>query len=104
MKLLRIRALRGPNLWSQHTSIEATIFCSGSENNITAIQNAIESIKQFIRDTKCANVEIENLKKYFPSLEKITLEISSNDEKVFDCFHRLISLLKENIRHSNFFR
>jgi len=37
MKLLRIRALRGPNLWSQHTSIEATIFCSGSENNITAI-------------------------------------------------------------------
>jgi cyanophycin synthetase len=37
MKLLRIRTLRGPNLWSQHTSIEATIFCSGSENNITAI-------------------------------------------------------------------
>lgn len=75
------------------------------ENNITAIQNAIESIKQFIRDTKCANVEIENLKKYFPSLEKITLEISSNDEKVFDCFHRLISLLKEksdNITYTDF--
>ena len=75
------------------------------ENNITAIQNAIESIKQFIRDTKSANVEIENLKKYFPSLEKITLEISSNDEKVFDCFHRLISLLKEksdNITYTDF--
>lgn len=37
MKVLRIRALRGPNLWSQHTSIEATIVCSGSENKIDAI-------------------------------------------------------------------
>ncbi|QOJ24744.1 MAG: cyanophycin synthetase [Gammaproteobacteria bacterium] len=37
MKVLRMRALRGPNLWSQHTSIEATIFCSGSENNIDTI-------------------------------------------------------------------
>ena len=37
MNVLRIRALRGPNLWSQHTSIEATIFCSGSENNIANI-------------------------------------------------------------------
>lgn len=37
MKVLRIRALRGPNLWSQHTSIEATLFCSGPENNIDTI-------------------------------------------------------------------
>ena len=37
MKVLRIRALRGPNLWSQHTSIEATVFCSGSENSIDTI-------------------------------------------------------------------
>ena len=37
MKVLRIRALRGPNLWSQHTSIEATIVCSGLENNIDTI-------------------------------------------------------------------
>ena len=37
MNVLRIRALRGPNLWSQHTSIEATVFCSGSENNIDTI-------------------------------------------------------------------
>lgn len=37
MKVLRMRALRGPNLWSQHTSIEATVSCSGSENDIGAI-------------------------------------------------------------------
>lgn len=34
MKVVRIRALRGPNLWSQHTSLEATIICEESENNI----------------------------------------------------------------------
>lgn len=37
MKVLRMRALRGPNLWSQHTSIEATVFCSSSENDIGTI-------------------------------------------------------------------
>ena len=37
MKVLRMRALRGPNLWSQHTSIEATVSCSGSENDIGTI-------------------------------------------------------------------
>ncbi|PSJ18303.1 cyanophycin synthetase [Nitrosomonas supralitoralis] len=38
MKVLRIRTLRGPNLWSQHTSIEATVHCAGPENNIENIQ------------------------------------------------------------------
>lgn len=75
------------------------------ESNITAVENIIVSIKQYAHDTKSANVEIENLKKYFPSLEKITLEIPSSDEKAFDCFNRLISLLREksdNITHADF--
>lgn len=37
MKVLKIRALRGPNLWSQHTSIEATVFCNDSENKINLL-------------------------------------------------------------------
>lgn len=37
MKVLKIRALRGPNLWSQHTSIEATVFCNDSENKINSL-------------------------------------------------------------------
>jgi hypothetical protein len=65
------------------------------ESNITAVENIIESIKQYAYDTKSANFEIENLKKYFPSLEKINLKIPNCDEKAFDCFHRLISLLRE---------
>lgn len=37
MKVLRIRALRGPNLWSQRTAIEATTICNETENDINAI-------------------------------------------------------------------
>lgn len=75
------------------------------ESNITAVENVIENLKQYAYDTKSANLEIENLKKYFPSFEKITLEISSSDENAFDCFNRLISLLREkgdNITHADF--
>jgi cyanophycin synthetase len=31
MEISRVRALRGPNLWSRHTSIEAVVTCRGAE-------------------------------------------------------------------------
>ncbi|MBL8394376.1 MAG: cyanophycin synthetase [Candidatus Accumulibacter sp.] len=34
MEVSRIRALRGPNLWSRHTAIEAIVCCAGDECNI----------------------------------------------------------------------
>jgi len=34
MEVSRIRALRGPNLWSHHTAIEAIVTCSADELNI----------------------------------------------------------------------
>jgi cyanophycin synthetase len=34
MEVSRIRALRGPNLWSRHTAIEAIVSCSESERDI----------------------------------------------------------------------
>ncbi|RZL55335.1 MAG: cyanophycin synthetase [Variovorax sp.] len=34
MEVTRIRALRGPNLWSRHTSIEAVVTCRGDENAV----------------------------------------------------------------------
>ncbi len=34
MDVSRIRALRGPNLWSRHTAIEAIVSCSGAESSI----------------------------------------------------------------------
>jgi cyanophycin synthetase len=34
MEVTRIRALRGPNLWSRHTAIEVVVACQGHENAI----------------------------------------------------------------------
>ena len=37
MDVSRIRALRGPNLWSRHTAIEAIVSCSEDERDINRI-------------------------------------------------------------------
>jgi cyanophycin synthetase len=37
MEVTRIRALRGPNLWSRHTAIEAIVACQGAENHISEL-------------------------------------------------------------------
>jgi cyanophycin synthetase len=37
MEISRLRALRGPNLWSRHTSIEAIVTCRAPECSIAAI-------------------------------------------------------------------
>ena len=34
MEVSRIRALRGPNLWSRHTAIEAIVSCAEAERRI----------------------------------------------------------------------
>jgi cyanophycin synthetase len=34
VEVQRIRALRGPNLWSRHTAIEAIVYCDKSEQVI----------------------------------------------------------------------
>lgn len=37
MEVTRVRALRGPNLWSRHTAIEAVVHCTEAESNILNI-------------------------------------------------------------------
>jgi cyanophycin synthetase len=37
MEISRIRALRGPNLWSRHTSIEAIVSCEETERDIALL-------------------------------------------------------------------
>ena len=47
MEVTRIRALRGPNLWSRHTSIEAVVSCQGAENAVEQIhgfENRLRSL------------------------------------------------------------
>src|SRR5512138_520677 len=45
MEVSRIRALRGPNLWSRHTSIEAIVTCSEAEQDIAKISGFEESLR-----------------------------------------------------------
>ena len=45
MKLSRIRALRGPNLWSRHTAIEAIVSCSEIECLIDEIPHLIDRLR-----------------------------------------------------------
>ena len=35
MEISRIRALRGPNLWSRHTAIQALVLCEENENALS---------------------------------------------------------------------
>jgi cyanophycin synthetase len=37
MEISRIRALRGPNLWSRHTAIEAIVSCSEAERSLASM-------------------------------------------------------------------
>jgi cyanophycin synthetase len=37
MEVSRVRALRGPNLWSHHTSVEAIVSCTPEEESIAAL-------------------------------------------------------------------
>ena len=39
MEVTRIRALRGPNLWSHHTAIQAVVSCSAQECAVENIAN-----------------------------------------------------------------
>ena len=35
MEVSRVRALRGPNLWTRHTAVEAMVRCEGGENDLS---------------------------------------------------------------------
>ena len=43
MEVTRTRALRGPNLWTRHTAVEAMVRCTpGLESDLSAEQQAFE--------------------------------------------------------------
>ncbi|MDQ7969314.1 MAG: cyanophycin synthetase [Oxalicibacterium faecigallinarum] len=45
MEISRVRALRGPNLWSRHTSIEAVVTCLPEEQNIALLAGFEERLR-----------------------------------------------------------
>jgi cyanophycin synthetase len=52
MEISRIRALRGPNLWSRHTSIEAVVSCSPAERDISALPTFEPRLRQRFPEIK----------------------------------------------------
>ena len=46
MEITRIRMLRGPNLWSRHTSLEAIVSCEESERSIDSIPQFEDKIRE----------------------------------------------------------
>jgi cyanophycin synthetase len=45
MEVTRVRALRGPNLWSHHTSVEAIVACTPDEASIAALPGFEERLR-----------------------------------------------------------
>ena len=60
MKVLRIRALRGPNLWSQRTSLEVTIRCNEFENDINTLSNIEERLRGYCPEISASLVAVHN--------------------------------------------
>ena len=46
MEVSRIRALRGPNLWSRHTAIEAIVSCNENERNISDLPGFEDRLRE----------------------------------------------------------
>ena len=52
MDVSRIRALRGPNLWSRHTAIEAVVTCKGVEADLDQIPDFTTHLRARFPDVK----------------------------------------------------
>ncbi|MEY4591464.1 MAG: cyanophycin synthetase [Pseudomonadota bacterium] len=46
MEISRIRALRGPNLWSRHTSIEAIVACTPDECALDSLPGFVDRLRE----------------------------------------------------------
>jgi cyanophycin synthetase len=51
MKISRIYALRGPNLWSQRTSIEAVVSCNSAECSLDKMPGFIARLNEYFPET-----------------------------------------------------
>ncbi len=49
MEVSRVRALRGPNLWSHHTSVEAIVACTPEEESIGAVSGPFAGFETRLR-------------------------------------------------------
>ena len=50
MQVSRIRALRGPNLWTRHTAIEAIVTCTPQETSLEHLPGFDERLRRLFPD------------------------------------------------------
>jgi len=55
MDVSRIRALRGPNLWSRHTAIQAIVTCQGAEVAISELAGFEARLRERFTDRHVAS-------------------------------------------------
>ena len=60
MELQRVRALRGPNLWSRHTAIEAVIVCDASERSIEGLFDFEIQLRSLFPQLHLRSVGLQN--------------------------------------------
>jgi cyanophycin synthetase len=60
MDLQRVRALRGPNLWSRHTAIEAVIVCDASEQSIEGLFDFEIQLRSLFPQLHLRSVGLQN--------------------------------------------
>ncbi len=60
MEVSRIRALRGPNLWSRHTAIQAIVECSEAERSIDALPGFEARLRERFPEIDFLNVTGHN--------------------------------------------
>ncbi len=78
MEVTRIRALRGPNLWSRHTAIEAIVRCDADEREIRAGAPLELKLRELLPEVAplrtVANTETVPLARW---LERLTLALQA---------------------------
>ena len=60
MEVSRIRALRGPNLWSRHTAIQAIVECREAERSINALPGFEARLRERFPEIDFLNVTGHN--------------------------------------------
>lgn len=78
MEISRIRALRGPNLWSRHTSIEAIVSCAENEQHIASIAGFEDRLRARFPEIKfLETARLENSFSMADALESAALGLQA---------------------------
>jgi cyanophycin synthetase len=79
MQVSRIRALRGPNLWSRQTAIEAIVNCSDSDTNLSAQHPVEQQLRRIFPEVGPFNaLRPGDTITLAHALEKVTLSLQAH--------------------------